>query len=169
MRPAPRLLALLGTPLLAGCALFGSNEEEPPPAGGGADDHVDVVDEADGFDPSEAVGDGRGGGEKALEDVESEPEARAEAEALEERVDQVTAAEGVEDDDAKAALATNAPPEDQGPSETSGSAVVDLLLEALLVALFALVLTALLSPLVSLVRRALRSRRRHRAAHAGPA
>jgi hypothetical protein len=163
VRRLSTLPALLGAVLLAGCALLGSDQEEPTPRD---DDMVSVVDETDGFDPSEAVSDGQREGVKELEDVETEGEARAEGQALEERVDAVTASDEVEDDEAKAALAGNAPAEEQRPSETSGSAVVDLLLETLLVALFALALTALVAPLASLVRRALRARRRHHAAHA---
>ena len=123
---------------LAGCAWLGEARREPP------SDGIDVVQEQRGeFDPSEAVRDGAVEELPSTEDLSTETEVAREERLLEQRVEHADRSEAQDDGAAKASLARNPTPDGPGPTESPPSAILDLALEALLVALLALIITAL--------------------------
>ena len=130
--------------LLHGC-LFAPEEEaaiEPS-------EQVDVVSEDAPFDPSKAIEDtGRGelqesAGEKPpekTEEVATEAEAENREERAEEAIERINESP-VEDDQAKAAAASNPPPEDPGSGERWTVTTLDWTLEFVLILVLALALS----------------------------
>ena len=130
--------------LLHGC-LFAPEEEaaiEPS-------EQVDVVSEDAPFDPSKAIADtGRGelqesAGEEPpekTEEVATEVEAENLEEGAEEAVERINES-AVEDDQAKAAVASNPPPEDPGSGERWTITLLDWSLEFVLILVLALALS----------------------------
>lgn len=171
-RHAPRAPLLLLLALLPACAFLGWGEEEgPAPGAGGIDDNLSVVSAEGFFDPAAAVDDEdedepadrgpKGTAPPAPPPAESTFDPRptseeriatpAEAETTEKAREQGeqqanrSAEEGGKDDDeAKAELSTNPPPEELPEGEQLAWTAVDVLLEGALVAAAAAAVTALI-------------------------
>jgi hypothetical protein len=169
-RHAQRVTLPLLFALLPACAFLGWGEEEgPAPGAGGIDDNLSVVSAEGAFDPAAAVDDededepadrgpkGAAPPPSTQGAVDAQPTAEeriatpAEASATEEARDQAeqqanrSAEQGGQDDDeAKAELSTNPPPEELPEGEQLAWTAVDVLLEGALVAAAAAAVSALI-------------------------
>lgn len=142
MRRWPALL--LGSILLQGCLL----ESRADRAGSEPASRLTVVPDEGPFDPSKAVEDSGPGelrassrdrSEDQQEDVATEEVAEARAEQGEQALERIHEA-AVDDDAAKASLASNPAPEDPGSGETWSRTLLDWVLELVIILVLALAL-----------------------------
>jgi hypothetical protein len=140
-----RRWSLVAALLLSGC-LFAPEEEGAEIE---ASERVDVVPEEGPFDPSKAIEDtGRGEVEESAgeeqpektEEVATEGQAEAREERAEETVERINES-AAEDEQAKAAAASNPPAEDPGSGERWTVALLDWTLELVVILALALVLS----------------------------